>query len=214
MSIFIDSADLDQVKQALKLGWVKGITTNPLLLAREGTEVSALLGTLGHLGFASVFYQLTSETFQDMINEADRARGILEDKLVVKLPPTDLGFKVCSQLSSRIPCCPTAIYSPAQALIAAEAGAQYVAVYVNRASRLMGDGIGLVRSIAEVLNGTQTEILAASLKSPEEATDSIRAGAQHLTLPYETLMQMNKHELSQAAVEEFQTQGKGLDSRN
>lgn len=212
MAIYIDSANPDEVKQALDLGWVKGVTTNPLLLAREGTEVEKLLTTLGNLASGSVFYQLVSETFQDMINEAERARAILEDRLVVKLPPTDLGFDVCSQLASRIPCCPTAIYSPAQALVAAEAGVQFIAVYVNRASKLIGDGIGLVRSIAEVLDGTQTEILAASIKSPEEAVDAVKAGAHHLTLPFSTLTQMTGHELSDAAVQEFRSAGKGLSS--
>ena len=212
MAIYIDSANLDEVTQALDLGWVKGITTNPLLLAKEGTEIPAQLETLRHLAAGSVFYQLVSETFQDMINEADRALEILEDKLVLKLPPTDLGFKVCSELSIRVPCCPTAIYSPAQALVAAEAGAQFIAVYVNRASKLMGDGVGLVRSIAEVLDGTRTEILAASLKSPEEAVNAIKAGAHHLTLPFSTLTQMTGHELSDAAVQEFRSTGKGLRS--
>lgn len=210
MSIYIDSANLDEIQQVMDLGWVKGITTNPLLLAKEGTEVPALLKTLGHLAVGSVFYQLTSGTFEEMILEADRALEILEDKLIVKLPPTDLGFKVCSELSIRIPCCPTAIYSPAQALVAAEAGAQYIAVYVNRATRQMGDGIQLLRHIADTLDGSRTEILAASIKSPEEATDAIKAGAHHLTLPFETLMKMSGHELSAAAVQQFQNEGAGL----
>lgn len=210
MAIFIDSANLNEVKQALDLGWVTGITTNPLLMAKEGAEVEKQLNALGHLAAGSVFYQLVSETFEGMISEADRALEILEDKLVVKLPPTDLGFKVCSELSIRVPCCPTAIYSPAQALVALEAGAQFIAIYVNRASRLMGDGIKLVEDIAEVLFDSRTEILAASLKSPEEAVQAIRAGADHLTLPHATLIKMTGHKLSGEAVSDFQKNGAGL----
>ncbi|MCF7807423.1 MAG: transaldolase [Candidatus Marinimicrobia bacterium] len=211
MSIYIDSANIEEIKQALDLGWISGITTNPLLLAKEGTEVSALLKDLGHLTSGSVFYQLISETFKEMIEEADRALDILEDKLVVKLPPTDLGFKVCSQLSTRVSCCPTAIYSPAQALVASEAGAQFIAVYVNRATRLMVDGIQLLVDIADVLTNSPTDILAASIKSPDEAFQSIRAGAKHLTLPFDTLTQMSDHPLSQEAVDQFKRDGAGLE---
>lgn len=210
MSIFIDSANPGEVKKALNLGWVTGITTNPLLLARENIKVTDLLKNLGSLAVGQVFYQLVSKTFAEMIDEADQALEILEGKLVVKLPPTDLGFKVCSQLSTRIPCCPTAIYAPAQALIASEAGAQYIAVYVNRATRLMEDGISLTKNISEVLTDSRTEVLAASLKSPEEAVNAIKAGARHLTLPFTTLMAMSGHELSEAATLQFDKEGRGL----
>ena len=145
-----------------------------------------------------------------MIKEAYQAQEILEKQLVLKLPPNDLGFQVCAQLSTKIACCPTAIYSPVQALIARESGAQYIAVYVNRASRLLGDGIQLVRDISAVLVDSGTKLLAASLKSPEEAVAAITAGAQHITLPYETLIKMSTHELSEEAIKEFQKGGVGL----
>ncbi len=212
MSIFIDSANLDHIKSALDLGWVRGVTTNPLLLAKENMKGSIRLSEIKDLTFGPVFYQLMDETFEGMINEAHEAAKILEKQLVVKLPPSDLGFKVCSELSIKMNCCPTAIYSPAQALIASEAGAQYIAVYVNRATRLMGNGIQLVKDISTVLEGSRTELLAASIKSPGEAVNAITAGAQHLTLPYETLVQMSHHELSEDAIREFQKKGTGLSS--
>ncbi len=210
MSIFIDSANLTHIQRATELGWVKGITTNPLLLAQAGTDIATVLRSLKSFSSGPIFYQLTSTTFDSMLNEAHQALAILEEQLVVKLVPSELGFKVCSELSSRMPCCPTAIYSPAQALIAREAGAQYIAVYVNRASRLMGNGIQLVNELAEVLSGSHTELLAASLKSPAEAASAFTAGAQHLTLPYKTLMAMSNHELSEAAIKEFGESGSGL----
>jgi transaldolase len=157
-----------------------------------------------------IFYQLTSNSFETSIAEAHQALELLEKQLVIKLPPTELGFKLCAELSSRIPCCPTAIYSPAQALVAREAGAQYLAVYVNRATRLMGDGLKLVEDIATVLEGSQTKLLAASLKSPDEATLAFLAGAQHLTLPYSTLKEMSRHPLSDEAIQQFNFEGKGL----
>jgi len=210
MSIFIDSANLTHIQRTTELGWVKGITTNPLILAKAGTDISTVLSALKSFNTGPIFYQLTATSFDSMINEAHQALAILEKQLVVKLAPNELGFKVCSELSSRMPCCPTAIYSPAQALIAREAGAQYIAVYVNRASRLLGDGIQLVRELAEVLSGSHTELLAASLKSPAEAVSANNAGAQHLTLPYKTLMAMTNNEFSDEAIKEFGENGSGL----
>jgi len=210
MSIFIDSSDLKHIKAALDLGWVKGVTTNPTLINQSELEAEEVLAAIKLLTAGPVFYQLVSETFGQMLDEAQRAQQILENRLVVKLPPNDLGFKACSHLSSKTTCCPTAIYSPAQALIARECGAQFIAVYVNRATRLMGDGIQLVRDITRVLEGSKTELLAASLKSPEEALEAFTAGAQHLTLPHETLIQMSGHDLSAEAIRQFKVQGTGL----
>ncbi|MCF7825489.1 MAG: transaldolase [Candidatus Marinimicrobia bacterium] len=210
MSIFIDSANLKHVKLAMELGWVKGITTNPLLLAQSQQDTSTLLKALRELSDGSIFYQLTADTFDAALAEAHQAMQILEKQLVVKLPPTELGFQLCSELSSRMACCPTAIYSVSQALVAREAGAQYLAVYVNRATRLMGDGLKLIEEISGVLRESQTKLLAASLKSPEEASQAFSAGADHLTLPYTTLMEMTQHPLSEAAVKQFREEGKGL----
>lgn len=210
MSIFIDSSNLNHIQSACESGWVRGITTNPLLLAQSDLNPRDFLAALKPLSSGPVFYQLVSESFEDMIEEAYHVQEILEKQLVIKLPPNDLGFQVCSQLSTKIACCPTAIYSASQALVAKESGAQFIAVYVNRASRLMGDGIQLVRDISAVLKGSNTELLAASLKSSEEAVASIIAGARHLTLPYETLIQMSKHELSEEAIQQFQENGLGL----
>ena len=210
MSIFIDSANLTHVKTALELGWVKGITTNPLLLAQSEMKASVLLKTLKELSDGPIFYQLTSDTFEASVAEAHQSLEILEKQLVVKLPPTELGFRLCSELSSRMACCPTAIYSAAQALVAREAGAQYPAVYVNRATRLMGDGLKLLEEISRVLENSSTRLLAASLKSPLEASQAYSAGAQDLTLPYQTLMEMTKHPLSDEAIKQFQDGGKGL----
>ncbi len=211
MSIFIDSANINEAKTALGLGWVQGITTNPLLLAQADMEPSAFFTELRKFCDGPIFYQLTSNTFESSIAEAHRVLELLEKQLVVKLPPTELGFKLCSELSSRIPCCPTAIYSPAQALVARESGAQYLAVYVNRATRLMGDGLKLVEDIAAVLEESQTQLLAASLKSTDEATLAFSAGAHHLTLPYSTVKEMSNHPLSDEAIKQFNESGRGLD---
>lgn len=210
MAIYIDSGDLHHIQQGLDLGWVSGVTTNPLLLAKSNTSPRERLQEIKALCRGPIFYQLMAGSYEAMLKEAHQAEEILEKQLVVKLPPNELGFKVCSTLSTRMACCPTAIYAEAQAAVAREAGAQYLAVYVNRATRLQGDGVNLLKGICDLLNESGTAVLAASLKSPEEAVAALNAGADHLTLPYATLMAMSQHDLSQAAISEFMENGVGI----
>jgi transaldolase len=126
------------------------------------------------------------------------------------LAATALGFRVVACLSREIPCSVTAIYSAAQATVAKEAGAKYAIAYVNRATRLLGDGLALVKEMAAVLKGSQTKILAASLKTPQEAADALLAGANNLTLPLDILQAMAVHELSEETVKEFNRNGRGI----
>ena len=145
-----------------------------------------------------------------MLTEARKAARIIGKQTVLKIPATELGFRVTAHLSTEIACSVTAIYSPAQAAIAAEAGAKYAIAYVNRATRLLGDGLALVKEMSNVLQGSNTEILAASLKSPQEAADTLQAGAHHLTVPMSILKAMTTHELSQKTVAEFLENGIGI----
>ncbi|HLO13892.1 MAG TPA: transaldolase family protein, partial [Anaerolineales bacterium] len=115
-----------------------------------------------------------------------------------------------SDYGNTFPCCVTAVFSAAQALIAREAGAQYIAVYVNRATKQMGDGLALVQDMAKVLTGSQVEIVAASLKSTEEAVAALLAGAQHITLPFEVLANLRVHPLSAKTLEQFAAEGVGI----
>jgi len=209
MTIYIDSAILQEVQAAKSLGWVHGVTTNPLLMAKTGGDTRTVLTALARLEIGPLFYQLVSPTLDGMFNEMELAAKIVGPALVLKVPPTRIGFQFVSQCTDQ-PCCLTAIYSPAQALIACEAKASYVAVYVNRATRLMGDGVQLVRDVAEILKHSYTEIIAASVKSPEEACASLAAGAHHLTLPYEVLTGLITHPLSEQTVAEFQANGIGI----
>jgi transaldolase len=213
MTIFIDSALIREVEAARSLGWVRGVTTNPLLLARSGCDVRTVLSELAGLGIGSVFYQLVSPTLEEMHQEMKQAAKVVGPALVLKVPPSQVGFRFASQRVD-YPCCITAVYSPAQALIARETGVRYVALYVNRATRLMGDGLRLVREVAEILKHSDTEIIAASIKSPEEACASLVAGAHHLTLPYEVLTNLISHPLSEQTVAEFQATGVGIRHQN
>lgn len=209
MAIYIDSAIIKEVEAARSLGWVHGVTTNPVLLAKAGCEARDVLAVLTRLDVGSLFYQLVSPTLEGMVQEMEFAARVVGPALVLKVPPTENGFKFASQCKE-FPCCVTAVYSPAQALIARETKARYVAVYVNRATRFMGDGLRLVRGVARILEHSQTEIIAASVKSAEEACASLSAGAHHLTLPYEVLLSLMSHPLTTQAVAEFQANGIGI----
>ena len=208
--IYLDSALLEEAKIAMAMGWVKGITTNPTLLKRSNLVPEICLKQLTEICPGELYYQLCSTNFDDMVAEARKAQEIIGNKIVLKIPATELGFQVTAHLSSEIDCSVTAIYHPAQAAIASEAGAKYAIAYVNRATRLLGDGLELVHQMSEVLKHSPTEILAASLKSPEEAAATIRAGADHLTVPMTILQAMTTHELSAKTVAEFSANGIGI----
>lgn len=209
MAIFIDSALIREVEVARSLGWVRGVTTNPLLLAKTGCDARTVISELARLEIGSVFYQLVSPTLDGMHQEMKQAAKVVGPALVLKVPPSQVGFQFVRKCVD-YPCCVTAVYSPAQAIIARETKARYVAVYVNRATRLLGNGFQLVKEVAEILKSNGTEIIAASIRSSEEACASLAAGAHHLTLPYEVLTGLITHPLSEQAMAEFQDNGVGI----
>lgn len=208
--IYLDSAIIEEAKIAVQLGWVRGITTNPTLLAKSELPPETALKQLATISPGELYYQLMAPDFEGMIAEGQKATEIIGGKTVLKIPATRVGFQAATVLAREIPCAVTAVYTVAQAAVAREAGAKYIAVYVNRATRLLGDGLGLVARMAGVLRGSPTEILAASLKSPEEAAAALQAGADHLTLPLEILEAMTTDDLSLQTAEEFRQKGVGI----
>ncbi len=210
MAIYLDSAIAFEAEVASQMRWVKGITTNPTLLAKSELPPETTLKKLAALTSGPVFYQLMASDFDPMLAEGRKAFEIVGKQMVLKIPATVIGFQVVACLSPEITCSVTAIYSAAQAAVAREAGAKIAIAYVNRATRLLGDGIALVRDMASVLSGSNTEILAASIKSPQEAAAALQAGAHHLTLPLSMLQAMATHELSEKTIAEFAKNGIGL----
>ncbi|WP_446367813.1 transaldolase family protein [Coleofasciculus sp. G3-WIS-01] len=208
--IYLDSALVSEAKTVEKWGWIKGITTNPTLLAKSDLPPETTLKQLAAISPGELYYQLMATDFQGMVAEGRKAFEIIGEKTVLKVPATAIGFQVVAHLSPEIPCSVTAIYIAAQAAVATEAGAKYAIAYVNRATRLLGDGLALVREMAAILKDSPTEILAASLKSPAEAAGALIAGADHLTLPLEILNAMTTHNLSEQTINEFAQKGRGL----
>ena len=210
MSIYTDSANYDEIDKAINAGWVFGITTNPTILAAGDNAPEKVLQKLSAFDVQEIFYQVKSTTIEQMVHEAEVAKAILGKKLVIKIPPTKIGFIFAKIVAPNNKTCLTAIFNPSQALVAKEIGVNYIAIYVNRATRLLGDGIALTTQCASILNGSKTEILAASLKTTEEVTAASLAGAQHLTLPGTVLESLTTHPLSDQAVEQFNASGTHL----
>ena len=205
MGLFLDSAKIEEVRKAVELGFVSGVTTNPTIMAKVKDAPKGVIESICRLSPGPVFYQVTAKTTEEREREGREFSDICREKVVLKIPATTENFALMAKLSRDIPCAATAVYSGAQTLVACEAGARFVIPYVNRATRLLGDGCKLVAEMAKVveLSGTSVEILAASIKSAEEATQAVLAGAHHLTLPLDILLSLGNHPLSDAAIEEF-----------
>ncbi|CAC5343258.1 MULTISPECIES: transaldolase family protein [Planktothrix] len=210
MALYLDSAIISEAQIVKDWGWVKGLTTNPTLLAKSELSPEETLKQLKQLISGEIYYQLMASDFQGMVREGKKAFELLGEQTVLKIPATSVGFQTVAYLSAEIPCSVTAIYSAAQAAVAMESGAKYAIAYVNRATRLLGDGIELVKQMNDILTGSPTKILAASIKSPQEAAATLQAGAHHLTLPLEILRAITTHELSEQTVIEFNQNGRGI----
>jgi transaldolase len=206
VSLFLDSAFADDARRAFKTGLVKGITTNPSLVARTHQPAIEVIFQLCELSSGIVFHQLIAETLEEKKDEAIKMAGIYPGRVGLKIPCTYENLSLAAELvGAQYVVGMTAIFSPSQVYLACQAGVQYIIPYVNRSTRLLGDGIELVRQMREVIDadGAKTQIIAASIKTPEEAISASLAGAHHLTLPLPLIESMGEHALSYQAIEEF-----------
>jgi len=205
MAVLLDSASLDDAAAAAELGFVRGITTNPALMARETkAPLAHLERLLNAFPGVPICYQPTRTSFDDMSDEARAAASLALDRVVAKLPATLDAIRLASSLvDDGIRCALTAVYSPAQALLAHEIGCVWIIPYVDRAARhSAGDVVaGLAAMLARLQSSTR--ILAASLKSAPQVADAILAGSHDVTAPLEVLRALPAHPLTESAVREF-----------
>lgn len=213
MSIFVDSANIAEVQRALETGYVMGVTTNPLLMEQNGKPWRKTLKELCEISPGHVYYQFDQAKTENMIDAAVSIFRISPEQIILKLPATQPFFKLASEIGHEIPCCMTAVYSEAQMIAAYECGATFIAVYVNRITKHYGsgkdklskDGPAMISSMREIID-SQTmniQILAASIKSPEEAVEAFKAGAHHVTTTIGVIDAMAEHPLSAKANEDF-----------
>jgi transaldolase len=206
VSLYLDSALADDARRAFSTGLVKGITTNPSLVAQTRRSAKEVIAELCDLSTGIVFHQLTDRDFAGRKSEALQMEGIRPGRVGLKIPCTYENLLLANELVGLgyivgI----TAIFSTPQVYLACQAGAQFILPYVNRSTRLLGDGISLVQQMREVIDAerSNSQIIAASIKTPEEAISTLLAGAHHLTLPIRIIEAMGDHPLSDQAIEEF-----------
>ena len=207
MAILLDSASLKDAATAAELGFVSGITTNPALMARETAQPLAHLDMLlTTFPRGPICFQPVSSAFSDILDEARGAAALAPQRVVIKLPATLEAIKVASPLVGEgVTCALTAVYSPAQALLAHETGCKWIIPYVDRAARQSVGGLVVVDALAAILERLQsgTRILAASLKSAPQVVDAILHGSHDVTAPLDVLLSLPAHPLTESAVREF-----------
>jgi transaldolase len=209
MALFLDSAIPDDAKHAMSLGFVAGITTNPTLMAKAGRKPADLICELADLCPGPVFYQLMAPTVAERATEARRILG-LRSNIALKIAMTTENLALAAQFAKEgVPVGMTASYSAGQTYLSCEAGVTYSIAYVNRSTRLQGDGLALVAEMRAVVNACQssTRILVASLKSTGEVVRAVIAGAHDVTIPLPLLLEMGNHPLSEQAIAEFARSG-------
>jgi transaldolase len=206
VSLYLDSALASEARTAFSTGLVKGITTNPSLVSKTGHPVLEVVAKLCDNSTGIVFHQLTELDPGARRREAIQMAGIRPGRVGLKIPCTYENLSLAAELvESGYIVGITAIFSTPQVYLACEAGAQYILPYVNRSTRLLGDGISMVRQMRAVIDAdnSSTQIIAASIKTPDEAISTLLAGAHHLTLPIGLIELMGNHPLSDKTIEEF-----------
>jgi transaldolase len=206
VSLYLDSALAEEARCAFSTGLVKGITTNPSLMANSGRPAVSVIAELCDLSTGIVFHQLTEQDLGRRKSEAIQMAGIRPGRVGLKIPCTFENLSLAAELVGLgyivgI----TAIFSPAQVYLACQTGAQFILPYVNRSTRLLGDGVSLVSQMRAVIDAGNSgiQIIAASIKTPDEAINTFLAGAHHLTLPIGLIESMGNHPLSDKTIKEF-----------
>ncbi|MDF2820250.1 MAG: transaldolase [Clostridiales bacterium] len=207
MKFFIDTANVEEIKKANDMGVICGVTTNPSLIAKEGRDFKEVITEIAAIvdGPISGEVKATTVLSGDMIIEG-REIAKIHPNMIVKIPMTVEGLKATKILSKEgIKTNLTLIFSANQALLAARAGATYVSPFVGRLDDISAFGIDLVRSISEIFDiyNIETEIIAASVRTPIHVTDCALAGANIATVPYSVIEQMVNHPLTTQGIEKF-----------
>jgi transaldolase len=210
VAFYLDSADINDVKQAMALGFVAGVTTNPALVAKTNRPGLEVLKEILSLTSGKVWYQVTAEDLQGRAEQARQIFSLAPERIQVKIGATTENIGLTAKLAKEgLAMTVTAVSSAAQAYLAAEAGAKYVAPYVNRLTRQLGDGVAILKDCVQVCHGSDTRVIAASLKTPEEVVAVVLAGAQDVTIPLALIQEMGNHPLSDKAIEDFTRAIKG-----
>lgn len=206
MKIFIDTANLDEIKKAKALGLVDGVTTNPTLLAKEGEETETLIRKISEVVKGPVNVEVTGTTCEEMVKEA-REMAAWGDEIVIKIPINHEGLKTVKALSSEgILTNVTLIFSASQAILAAKAGATYVCPFLGRLDDIGFNGLELIQQIKGIYENydeIKTQIIVASIRNPIHVIEAAMMGAEIVTIPPAIIEQMVKHPLTDRGIAQF-----------
>ncbi len=205
MQLFIDTANTEEIAKANDFGFLSGVTTNPTLVAREGAAFHNLIRQIAGMVKGIVNAEVLATDAKGMVEEGVVLSGLAEN-IIVKIPMTGDGLKAVKALSAKgIRTNVTLVFSPAQALLASQAGANFVSVFVGRADDVGVDGVDIIRQIAQLFDrrGIGTQIIAASIRGPKQVVDAGMAGAHFATAPFKVLMQMMVHPLTESGLQKF-----------
>lgn len=205
MKFFIDTANLEEIKDANRMGMVDGVTTNPSLIAKESGDFEDIIRQICRIVDGPISAEAVSLQTDEMVAEA-RKLAAIHDNVVVKIPMTIDGLKAVRQLAEEgIPTNVTLVFSALQALMAAKAGATYVSPFVGRLDDLSQEGLILVQQIVEIYTNYdfETEVIVASVRNPLHVLESALLGAHIATIPYKVLTQLAAHPLTDKGIEAF-----------
>ncbi|OFW75816.1 MAG: fructose-6-phosphate aldolase [Alicyclobacillus sp. RIFOXYA1_FULL_53_8] len=205
MKLFIDTANVAEIKNAAEMGILSGVTTNPSLIAKEGRDFVEVLKEIVQIVDGPISAEVVSLDADGMVEEGLPLAAI-HPNIVIKVPMTAEGLKAVHRFAQRgIKTNVTLVFSANQALLAARAGATFVSPFIGRLDDISFDGIALIRDISAIfdIHGINTEIIAASIRHPMHVTDAALAGAHISTCPYGVLDRMIKHPLTDQGIERF-----------
>ncbi len=205
MRILLDTANLDDIRYFNEHYPILGVTTNPTILSKEGGDVIKLLCDIrAIIGWDKELHvQLTETKFEKIVEEAEALVALLGRNTYVKIPATDMGLRATKYLSDRgMGVTVTAVLTAAQAMLASNAGASYVAPYISRSENLCADGVGTVEDIAKIfkISGTKTQILAASFKTAKEVLDVAVVGCHAATIGSTIMRILNSHTTTDTSI--------------
>ncbi len=205
MKFFIDTANVEEIKDAHALGLVDGVTTNPSLVARAGRNFIEVIKEITGIVDGPISAEVIALDHEGMIREAEELAKI-HPNIVVKVPMTPEGLKATKVLHAKgIKVNVTLIFTPIQALLAAKAGAAYVSPFVGRLDDISQDGMNIIDEIRTIFDnyGFETEIIVASIRNPVHVLNSALIGADIATIPYSVMIQLSKHPLTDAGIDKF-----------
>ncbi|EAD2563266.1 TPA: fructose-6-phosphate aldolase [Listeria monocytogenes] len=205
MRFFIDTANVEEIKKANRMGFIAGVTTNPSLVAKEGRDFNEVIQEITSIVDGPISGEVVSLEADEMIAEG-RVIAKIHPNMVVKIPMTGEGLAAVKVLTEEgVKTNVTLVFSATQALLAARAGATYVSPFLGRLDDIGNDGLVLIRDIADIfeIHGIPTEIISASVRHPIHVIECAKAGADIATVPFKVFEQMLKHPLTDSGIDKF-----------